>query len=48
MAFLRTELLMKFNLNICAYLQHRGQWDLIWLDARIVHFTMVKPDEVEY
>jgi alpha-N-acetylglucosamine transferase len=46
--FLRTELPMKFNLNICAYLRHRSQWDLIWPDARVVHFTMVKPNEAEY
>jgi hypothetical protein len=46
--FLRTELPMKFNLNIGAYFAHRSQWDFIWPDARIVHFTMVKPNEAEY
>jgi hypothetical protein len=46
--FLQTELPMKFDLNICAYLRHRGQWDLIWPDARVVHYMMVKPNEAEY
>jgi glycogenin glucosyltransferase len=41
--YLRTELPMKYNLNLCAYSFHREKWDAIWPDARIVHFTMVKP-----
>ena len=41
--YLRTELPMKYNLNLCAFAFHRSQWDAIWPDARIVHFTMVKP-----
>lgn len=46
--FLRTELPMAFNLNICAYFRHRVKWDALWPDARIVHFTMVKPNAAEY
>jgi hypothetical protein len=42
-SYLRTELPMKYNLNLEAYASHRSQWDEIWPDARIVHFTMTKP-----
>jgi hypothetical protein len=39
----RTVLPMKYNLNLEALRSHPIQWNDIWPDARIVHFTVEKP-----
>ena len=41
--YTRTILPMKYNLNIEACNSHKDQWDDVWPDARIVHFTYPKP-----
>jgi hypothetical protein len=41
--YTRTTLDMKYNLNIEAFPTHRTKWDVIWPDARVVHFTVFKP-----
>jgi glycogenin glucosyltransferase len=39
----RTVLPMKYNLNLEALRSHPVQWNDVWPDARIVHFTVEKP-----
>jgi len=41
----RVALPMKYNLNLEAYESHRGNWDALWPDARVVHFTQIKPQD---
>jgi len=41
--YTRTILPMKYNLNIEAQRSHLDQWNDVWPDARIVHFTQAKP-----
>lgn len=36
---------MKYNLNLEAYASHREQWDDLWPDARVIHYTMRKPTD---
>jgi hypothetical protein len=38
-----TPLPFKYNLNLEAYRSHRKQWDEIWPDVRVLHYTAVKP-----
>lgn len=40
--YTRTVLPMKYNLNVEAQRSHLEQWDDVWPDARIVHFTQAK------
>ena len=42
-AYTRVILPMKYNLNVEAQKSHLDQWDDVWPDARIVHFTQAKP-----
>jgi len=35
----RAVLPMKYNLNVEAYETHRSQWDDIWPDVRVIHYT---------
>jgi len=41
--FTRMTLPTKYNLNLEAVRSHRDQWDDIWPDVRVVHYTMPKP-----
>jgi len=41
--YLRTELPQTYNLNLQAYKSWRSDWDKLWPDARVVHFTVHKP-----
>jgi hypothetical protein len=41
--YTRTILPMKYNLNIEALNSHIDQWNDVWPDARIVHYTQAKP-----
>jgi lipopolysaccharide biosynthesis glycosyltransferase len=34
---------MKYNLNIEAERSHLDQWQDVWPDARIIHYTQSKP-----
>ena len=43
----RMVLPVKYNLNLETLKDHREQWDDIWPDARIVHFTIAKPQSKE-
>jgi hypothetical protein len=42
-AYTRVVLPMKYNVNLEARYSHKDQWDDIWADARVVHFTILKP-----
>jgi hypothetical protein len=42
-SYTRTVLPMKYNLNLEACRSHLDQWDDVWPDARVVHFTVAKP-----
>ena len=42
-AYTRTILPMKYNLNLEACRSHMDQWEDIWPDVRIVHYTVAKP-----
>jgi hypothetical protein len=45
--YTRTILPMKYNLNLAALHYYPGQWNDVWPDARIVHFTIWKPSSRE-
>jgi hypothetical protein len=45
--YTRTVLPMKYNLNLAALHHHQQQWDDVWPDVRIVHFTIAKPSSKE-
>lgn len=40
--YTRMVLPMKYNLNVEAQRSHLDQWDDVWPDARIVHYTQQK------
>ena len=42
--YYRAKLPLKYNLNLEAYRSWRTEWDQVWPDVRVVHYTVAKPN----